>query len=114
VPLFFSRCKDWSERCTHAMSLATFIDPEAVDSTGSPGAPSNGAATTDTDQVNIYVRLPDGSASPYSHCRVGAMPWPPSLEYVQQIVDRNLGHLKPRRVAGAPDVRCDYYIGQLE
>lgn len=43
VPLFFSRSKDWSERCTHAMSLATFIDQEAFDGTGSPGAPFAGA-----------------------------------------------------------------------
>ncbi len=43
VPLFFSRSKNWSERCTHAMSLATFIDQEAFNSTGSASAPFDGA-----------------------------------------------------------------------
>jgi hypothetical protein len=42
------------------------------------------------------------------------MPRLPSLKYVDQIIHREFGHLKPGCATRAAYVRRDYDVGQLE
>ena len=65
---------------------------------------------TGPDQV-IPTGCQSGGASTHSHRRVGAMPWPPSFKYIDQIVDCEFGHPEPRRVTRATDVRRDHDVG---